>query len=65
LPDDRGDHRDTTSGIVHRDIKPENLMMRPDGFVKVLDFGLARRTEGSILNSASSGFTGTLRYMLP
>ena len=53
------------AGIVHRDIKPENLMLRPDGFVKVLDFGLARRTEGSILNSASVGFAGTLRYMSP
>jgi len=50
-------------GIVHCDIKPENLMVRHDGFVKVLDFGLARDlssiTSGSILPG------GTLRYMSP
>jgi len=56
-------------GIVHRDIKPENLMLRPDGYVKVLDFGLARHAAGEdagTLSASSPGMLiGTLRYMSP
>jgi serine/threonine protein kinase len=64
------------AGIVHRDIKPENLMLRPDGYIKVLDFGLAKLTEPLSLSETDSeaptmaktvpgAILGTTAYMSP
>lgn len=68
------------AGIIHRDIKPENIMLRPDGYVKVLDFGLAKLTEKSYRSNASppkseiatlekhtepGTVMGTIHYMSP
>jgi serine/threonine protein kinase len=61
------------AGIVHRDIKPENVMVRHDGYVKVLDFGLAKPTienEGQvstdeIIKTTPGLVIGSVRYMSP
>src|SRR5213596_872984 len=65
------------AGVVHRDIKPENIMLRPDGYVKVLDFGIAKLAEQSrasdddmagttgLLQTRPGLVLGTARYMSP
>src|SRR5215468_2417218 len=50
------------NGIIHCDIKPENILVRSDGYVKVLDFGLARQIGR---DSTAAGIAGTPRYMSP
>ena len=53
------------AGTIHGDIKPENILVRQDRYVKVLDFGLARKLSTETLALGSSPAFGTLRYMSP
>ncbi len=51
--------------IVHRDIKPANLMFTPDGMLKIMDFGLARKGEDSTAVTVVGSVLGTPAYMSP
>ena len=55
----------TRSNIVHRDVKPANIMVTDDGTIKVMDFGLSRRTSEMSSETNAGEIVGTIAYLAP
>jgi CheY-like chemotaxis protein len=53
------------AGMVHRDLKPPNIMLRPDGSVVLIDFGLAKRVNAGTSSTALGVLRGSPYYMSP
>jgi len=52
-------------GVVHRDVKPANLLLRPDGLLKVTDFGIARSLDRATTLTQAGTILGTAAYLAP
>ncbi|MBI2475537.1 serine/threonine protein kinase [Candidatus Uhrbacteria bacterium] len=54
-----------TQGVIHRDIKPENILLTPNGFPKITDFGIARMEDARTRQTKDGVGMGSLGYMAP
>lgn len=52
-------------GVVHRDVKPSNILLRPDGYAYLVDFGLAKAMQGAEALTSAGAMIGTPEYMAP